>query len=150
MSAPASHDKDKKRHLPVLREPEVSEEDADRPPWHWSGIGAIGVFVLWLPLILLVSAVSAGPSAAWGVLNAVAFALASFTSGFVVGRFGGAAGKREAMVGGASAGAVAWLVALSQGAGAGVIAWALVLIVLTGIGAAAARAGGAIGVKRRA
>jgi tRNA-(ms[2]io[6]A)-hydroxylase len=147
VSAPSPPDK--KRHLTVLREPDVNEEDIDRPPWHWAGIGAVGVFVLWFPLVLLVSAVSTGPSATWGALHAASFALASFTSGFVVGRFGGVAGKREAMVGGASAGAIAWLVAVLQGAGAGVLAWALVLAVLTGVGAAAARAGGALGVKRR-
>ncbi len=150
---------DRKRHLPLLPKVEVADPgDEDRPPWHWSAIGAIGVFVFWLPLILAVNGALSpraplpgalpGPGPAWVGLNAAAFALASFGSGFLVGRYGGKAGRREAMVGGAAAAATAWLAAASQGA-RGPVTWALLLAVLVALGGGAARAGGALGVAGR-
>jgi tRNA-(ms[2]io[6]A)-hydroxylase len=139
---------DNKRRLPVLRESEVSPEDEERPPWHWSGIGAIGVFVFWLPLTFAANAL-AKAGTLWAVLNASAFVLAAFGSGFLVGRFGGKAGKREATVGGGAAGALAWLLAVTQGTSAGLVPWALTLLAMVGLGAGAARAGGAVGVARR-
>src|SRR4051794_19575075 len=39
-----------KRRLPVLQADEVVEGDEDRPPWHWSVIGTIAIFLVWLPL----------------------------------------------------------------------------------------------------
>ncbi len=149
MSAKAP-EPDKKRRLPLLPKVEVAAEgDEDRPPWHWSAIGAVGVFVLWLPLALLINGVFAVPaSAAPAILNAAAFALAAFTSGFLVGRFGGKAGRREATVGGVAAGATAWLIAASQGM-RDPVTWLLLLAVIGGLGGGAARAGGAIGVARR-
>ena len=140
---------DKKRHLPLLPKVEVAVEgDEDRPPWHWSAIGALGVFVFWVPLILMVSAVLPGPGALWVTLNAAAFALACFGSGFLVGRYGGKAGRREAMVGGAAAAATAWLAAATQGM-RGALTWALLLAVLVALGGGAARLGGALGVAGR-
>jgi tRNA-(ms[2]io[6]A)-hydroxylase len=148
MSAPTPPDK--KRHLPLLSQAEVAAEgDEDRPPWHWSAIGAVGVFVFWFPLIFAVNAVLAGPGPAWAALNVAAFLLASFGAGFVVGRFGGKAGRREATVGGAAAGGVAWLAAVTQGARAGILVWAILLVVIVGLGGGAALAGGALGVARR-
>jgi hypothetical protein len=147
---PAPRDADGKRRLPLLPKVEVAAEgDEDRPPWHWSVIGGVGVFVLWLPLAFVINGALAGraePGAALVGLNAAAFALASFTSGFLVGRFGGSAGRREATVSGAAAGAVAWLAALTRG---GLLVWVILLAVLVGLGAGAARAGGALGVARR-
>ncbi len=141
---------DKKRRLPLLPKVEVAQEgDEDRPPWHWSAVGAIGVFVFWFPLIFAVNAVAAGPSRVWAGLNVGAFVLASFASGLLVGRFGGQAGRREATVGGAAAGAVAWLAAVTQGAGAGFVVWLVILAVIVALGGAAAGAGGALGVARR-
>jgi len=146
---------DKKRRLPLLPRAEVAvESDEDRPPWHWSAIGAVGVFVLWLPLAILVNGPLAGSAPAGGAsrasvaLNAAAFALACFTSGFLVGRFGGKAGRREAMVGGAAAGATAWLIGTTQIVqGWGI--WLVFLAVLVVFGGGAARAGGALGVSWR-
>ena len=143
---------DKKRRLPLLPQAEVAVEgDEDRPPWHWSAIGAVGVFVLWLPLAILVNGFgdgSAKPGGAVVALNAFAFALACFTSGFLVGRFGGKAGPREAMAGGAAAGAMAWLIAATQIVqGFGI--WLVFLAVLVVFGGGSARAGGALGVAGR-
>ena len=136
---------DKKRHLPLLPKVEVAVEgDEDRPPWHWSAIGAIGVFVFWVPLILAINGLLPGPGAAWIALNAAAFALACFGSGFLVGRYGGKAGRREAMVGGAAAAATAWLAAATQGV-RGPLTWVLLLAVLVAVGGGAARVGGALG-----
>ena len=139
-----------KRRLPVLREPEVAAPgDEDRPPWHWSAIGAVGVFVLWLPLALVINgALAGGGPGLLAALNAAAFALAAFASGFLVGRFGGSAGRREATVGGVAAGATAWLVAASQGL-QGPLTWALLLALIVALGGGAARAGGALGVSKR-
>src|SRR4051794_28731967 len=49
------------RHLPLVNQkpapapgsmpaPDTGE---DKPPWHWSGIGAVLVFTLWLPLAMV-------------------------------------------------------------------------------------------------
>jgi len=141
---------DKKRHLPLLPKAEVAVEgDEERPPWHWSAIGAVGVLVFWFPLIFAVNAVAAGPGRGWAALNVCAFVLASFASGLLVGRFGGQAGRREAAVGGAAAGAVAWLAAVTQAARAGFLVWLVVLAVVLALGGVAAGAGGALGVARR-
>jgi tRNA-(ms[2]io[6]A)-hydroxylase len=141
---------DGKRRLPILPRTEVAAEgDEDRPPWHWSAIGAVGLFVLWFPLAIGVNALVPGPGAAWTALNVAAFLLAGFAAGFLVGRFGGKAGRREATVGGAAAGGAAWLAAVSLGAIGGALVWAILLAVMGGLGGGAARVGGAIGVSRR-
>ena len=159
MSAP-----DGKRRLPLAPKMEVADEaDEDRPPWHWSAIGAVGVFVLWLPLAFLVNGMLKGAAedtaaptlrlrVAMIALNAAAFALASFIAGFLVGRFGGKAGRREATVGGFAAAAVAWTLAAAQGLRAEVVTLltcALLFAAITALGAGAGRAGGALGVRRR-
>jgi hypothetical protein len=49
------------RQLPILGQKAApppgtvpAPEDPDaRPPWHWSGIGAVLVFTTWLPLSVL-------------------------------------------------------------------------------------------------
>jgi tRNA-(ms[2]io[6]A)-hydroxylase len=145
---------DGKRRLPLAPRVEVKEpEDEDRPPWHWSGIGAVGVFVFWMPLAMLVNGVlGVRTGVAAMLLNAAAFALACFGAGLVVGRFGGQAGRREAMVSGLVAAAIAWLVTSApslRGDGRVVLTLGIVLAVLAAIGAGAAWVGGAIGVARR-
>lgn len=148
-----------KRRLPLLPKVEVaSEVDEDRPPWHWSAIGFVGVYVVWLPLAFIVNGALKGALAAGGGtglyatmagLNVVAFAVACFAGGFVVGRFGGRAGRREATASGLSAGVIAWGLAAVEGARSGLLIWALLLAVVAAIGAGASRAGGAIGLARR-
>jgi tRNA-(ms[2]io[6]A)-hydroxylase len=142
---------DGKRHLPMLPKAEVAaEEEDDRPPWHWAAIGAVAVFVLWLPLAAALHGLlgnAAGVAA--GVVNAGGFALACFGSGFLVGRYGGRAGKREATAGAAAASALACLIAALQLRG-GVLTWVVILAIFVGIGAGSARLGGALGLARRA
>lgn len=145
---------DGKRRLPLAPRVEVKEpEDEDRPPWHWSAIGAVGSFVLWLPLAIVVNAVIGARTGTIGAaLNAAAFALACFGAGLIVGRFGGKAGAKEAMIGGASAAAIAWLLAATRSLVMDVrviVTWLLLLLAIAVLGAGAARIGGAIGVKRR-
>jgi tRNA-(ms[2]io[6]A)-hydroxylase len=145
---------DGKRRLPLAPKVDVAQpEDEDRPPWHWSAIGVVGIFVFWLPLAAIVNGVLGARTGAITVLlNALAFALASFGAGLLVGRYGAKAGRREAAVSGCAAALTASLVALPQslqaGAG-GVVTWLLLLAVLGAIGGGAAWAGGAIGVSRR-
>ena len=163
--SPAMPPPDGKRRLPLAPRTEVADEaDEDRPPWHWSGFGAVGVFVLWAPLAFIVNGLLKGVGDAGGgrvqvvtiSLNAAAFALASFGAGFLVGRFSGKAGRREATLAGFAAAAVACALTLALTAAQGmrggvvtVVAWALMFAVLTSLGAGAARAGGALGVRRR-
>ena len=75
---------------------------------------------------------------------------------YLVGRFSGKAGRREAtmagFLGAAAACALTLAVTAAQGMRAGVltvVAWALIFAVLTSLGAGAARAGGALGVRGR-
>lgn len=152
---------DGKRRLPLAPRSDVADEaDEDRPPWHWSGFGAVGVFVLWMPLAFLVNGLLQGAGDAQGAriaLNAAAFALACCGAGFLVGRFSGKAGRREATVAGfvAAAVACAFTVALTaaqgrmRGSVLTVVTWALIFAAMTSLGAGAARAGGALGVRRR-
>jgi MFS family permease len=145
---------DGKRRLPLAPRVEVKEpEDEDRPPWHWSAIGAVGSFVLWLPLAIVVNAgLGARGGAIGATLNAAAFAIACFGAGLVVGRFGGKAGRKEAAIGGASVAAIAWALAakqsmpLSLGA---IVTWLLLLVAIGALGGGAAWLGGALGVRRR-
>lgn len=148
MSAP-----DGKRRLPLAPRAEVAEpKDEQRPPWHWSAIGVVGIFVFWLPLAMVVNAALGARTGALGAaLNAAAFALASFGAGYSIGRFGGAAGRREAAVAGAAAALVATAIAAWGAAKLGdlLAALLLVLAVMAPLGAGAAWAGGALGVRGR-
>jgi tRNA-(ms[2]io[6]A)-hydroxylase len=82
-------------------------------------------------------------------LNALAFAAAAGAGGFLVGRFGGKAGQREATASGVLAGGIAWALALAQGAPAGALGWALLLVVMATLGGGAAYGGGRVGLRRR-
>jgi tRNA-(ms[2]io[6]A)-hydroxylase len=145
-------------------QPSAGEEgdDEERPPWHWAGLGTVAIFIAWLPLAALVTALlrralehaEAGGAprsiqAAMVALHAVAFALAGLAGGYLVGRYGGRAGVREAIASGLIAAAVAWALAVVQGAPAGVLGWAMLLVVMATLGGASARAGGRAGVRRR-
>lgn len=157
--APASPPK---RRLPVLKtEAQVeAEAEDDRPAWHWAAIGTVAVFLAWLPLLyvahaLLGAMLPSEPSSAPPRLQAaligadlLAFAIAGFAAGFLVGRVGKLATKREAMVSGISAAVLAWLVGV-VGLTERPLAWALVLVVLVLVGGGSARFGGARGVKAR-
>jgi tRNA-(ms[2]io[6]A)-hydroxylase len=144
---------------------EVAQEgDEDRPPWHWSAIGTVAIFMAWLPLAFMVNgalsrlapgdavAVSPAARAAMVIVNLAAFALACFGGGFLVGRFGGQAGRREATVSGFAAASIACVLTATrtfQASVAAVVVWLLLLGALIAVGAGASRAGGDLGLKKR-
>jgi MFS family permease len=145
-----------KRRLPMLPKVEVADEsDEERPPWHWSAIGAVAVFIAWLPLAYIVNGPlgrlfdggAAAPIAAVA-LNVAAFAAAAFGGGYLVGRFGGRAGVKEATVCGVAAAVIAWALAVVQ-ARSGVLVWIMLLTGVAMIGAGSARFGGRAGLRGR-
>ncbi|WP_437333870.1 hypothetical protein [Sorangium sp. So ce394] len=151
-----------KRRLPVLQGG-GDDDGEERPPWHWIALGTVAIFIVWLPLAGLANTLlrrmieRTGDAAAEGSvrlamvgLNAIAFALAGLAGGYLVGRFGGRAGRREAAASGAVVAALAWTLALAEGAPAGALGWALLLVVMVAIGAAASYAGGRVGLRARA
>ncbi len=145
-----------KRRLPMLPKAEVADEsDEDRPPWHWSAIGAVGVFLAWLPMAYIVNGPLGGlfnggmvAKVAAVALNIAAFVLGSFAGGYLVGRFGGRAGVKEATVGGVAASAIAWALAAAQ-ARSGLLVWIMLLTGMAMLGAGAGRVGGAVGLAGR-
>jgi tRNA-(ms[2]io[6]A)-hydroxylase len=144
---------DGKRHLPVVPSAPPADPEEDRPPWHWSAIGVVGIFVFWLPLSMLAGRLAAdsGPRAQMGVHGA-AYALACFSAGLLVGRFGGRAGRREAALGGVAAAIVATLLAANAVvASTAQLAFllGLMVLVLALLGGGAAWAGAALGLRRR-
>ena len=158
-----------KRHLPVLPSSAGAggggaasggdPEEQDRTTWHWAAIGAVAVFLVWLPLAALAAYALRGvieADAASGetrvlvlVVNGVAFAFACFVGGFLVGRYGNRAGIQQATAAGVLAATVAWTMAWVSGPVPGILLWAVVLVVLASIGGAAARLGGGLGLRRR-
>jgi len=124
-----------KRKLPMIAS--RPDEDADaRPPSHWIGFGLVAIFTLWAPfaavaeavkrraivsylgdhssetdLQLAVASLSDADRSRLAVvvfsLPLIALALAATGGGYLVGRFGGQAGKREAALAGAGAALVA-------------------------------------------
>jgi tRNA-(ms[2]io[6]A)-hydroxylase len=156
---------------------ENDDEGEPRPPWHWIGFGTVAIFGAWLPLAYLAGAVvkrAVEPyvgiaanaeeyAARYAVLgpgdrvrlaaiqlipHAIAFSLAAFAGGFLVGRFGKGTRPREA----AAAGATTALIALgiTAGGGFGSIGAALVMIVVVALLAVGTSAwGGKVGVSRR-
>jgi tRNA-(ms[2]io[6]A)-hydroxylase len=156
-----------KRRLPLIAsspEPE-GEETPDRPPWHWAGLGAMAVFFAWLPLAALVGSIiarvlrSAPDGGMAGAplevrllmigLHALAFAMASAMGGFLVGRYGGLAGWKEAAASGAVAAVVAWAIAFAQAPKTAILVWVLLLVAIGAVGALGGFVGGRIGLARR-
>lgn len=150
-------DEKPKRRLPVLKEPEVAEPgDADRPPWHWSAIGTVAIFVIWLPLAYLsaivgerllggadIKDISFVRTAAIAGVNLLGLMLGAFGGGMIVGRFGGRAGLKEATFAGFTTALIAWLTIALKGAGF------IMLAVLIGVSAGMARLGAWIGLRMR-
>ncbi|MEZ4298016.1 MAG: hypothetical protein R3B70_23870 [Polyangiaceae bacterium] len=137
------------------------DEEDNRPPWHWIGFGAAATFFAWLPLSALagfatIRIAGGGPrriSPATGVwlvaAHTLAFVIAGFLGGYLVGRFSRVAGRKEAALGGAGAGGLAWGIAASQGTPGGSLVWGLLLAVMLLLGAAAGYAGGRTGLRGR-
>jgi len=104
-----------KRRLPVLKDPPGEDPDTPpRPPWQWVGFGALGIFVVWLPLAWATTLVvlrlggPAAPPATQALLFAVSLVLAATAGGYLVGRWGTrGVGVREAALSGLVAGIVA-------------------------------------------
>ena len=131
---------EKKRvSLPVLGS--SGSSPGELPPTRgrgaWVVLGALTVFAVLVPAMMLAATIvrsgshdDTPPPLAWVASAAVVVVLvSSFAGGYVVGRFGGAAGPREGALAGALAGLALW--ALSRMAVGGVmlalttpVAWA--------------------------
>lgn len=143
-----------RRHLPVLKEPQADDPgDPPRSPWQWAGFGAIGVFVVWVPLAslaarLVLRADGARASAgAQALLFATSLVLASLAGGYLVGRWGTrGVGARHAALAGLAAGVVASTMA-SGGLGLGLRA--IVTAAAVVVAAPPAALGGRLGMKKR-
>jgi hypothetical protein len=142
---------DTKRRLPVLKAP--PEEDPDtppRPPWQWVGFGALGIFVVWLPLTWLTTVLVTrlggldGAPVVRALLFGFSLGLAALAGGYLVGRWGTTGvGVREAALAGLAAAIIATV--LTWGA-AGLSVGALVTAVFA---VPPAAVGGRLGMKRR-
>lgn len=171
--------KGERRRLPVLQPVDpAEEEEAERPPWHWAVIGAVAALLLVVPLLMLFQALArfetsrllpygAVEEAAlayqalstaeqvWlGAVNVgaqlVPVALAALAGGALVGRFGGQARVREAALSGVGAGLFMSLISATPLLGEGrLAAWAVASVAMVLVAGAAARAGGALGFRRR-
>lgn len=154
---------DGKRRLPILQNkaPEEETEAEARPPWHWSGIGVVVDFLVWLPMAAAIAALTARLSqnaAALGMgtgllvvaLHLFGFLLATFIGGFFIGKFGGDAGPKEGAVSGFVTAAIAVaLAAASPALSATILLWPTLLGILGGFGAACGFYGAKLGKNRR-
>ena len=149
------------------------EDDETRPPWQWIGFGTAAIFGAWLPLAYLGEAMKARALRAYvgaprdlaeaqsalaeltssdrtklTVLTALLYVapllVGAYAGGFLVGKWGGRAGVREAALSGVATALVAS--ALSW-ASAG-LSWAP--LVALALATPAAALGGRAGVRRRA
>jgi tRNA-(ms[2]io[6]A)-hydroxylase len=159
-----------KRRLPVIS-PQGQEEGEARPPWQWVGFGTVAIFAAWLPLAYLAELVRRRVTFAWlgdaqtpedaaralaalapadraklGVsmflVHGAGLAIAAFAGGYLVGRWGGAAGAREAALAGLAAALIASVLGWSG------ISW--VPLVTIALAALFAWLGGRRGIARRA
>jgi hypothetical protein len=153
------------RRLPVIQSPD--DEGETRPPSQWVAIAAALTLTLWVPLGMLALALgrallsrwasdAAGGGAARGAaaLMLVVPALASLVAatsitGAVVGRHGGRAGAREAVLGCTLAALGAWLFTVSSGALRPWPVAAVTLGVLGALAALGAALGARAGLRRR-
>jgi MFS family permease len=154
---------DKKRRLPILQDkPPADEAEAEpRPPWHWSGIGVVITFLVWLPVAAGITALTARmtqnsvtPGLGLGILivgmHLLGFLVATFVGGFFIGKFGGEAGPKEGAVSGVVTAAFAVaLAAAAPTAGATIVTWAVLLMIVGGSGSASSMMGAKIGKRGR-
>lgn len=154
---------DGKRRLPILQNKAPAEESEveERPPWHWSGIGVVVDFLVWLPLAAGIAALTARlsqnavtPALGLGVLvvgmHLLGFWAATFVGGFFIGKFGGDAGPKEGGVSGFVTAAIAVaLAAASPVPNATIWIWAVLLVFVGGSGAASGYLGAKVGKRRR-
>lgn len=155
---------DGKRRLPILQNkaPQEESEAEERPPWHWSGIGVVVDFLVWLPIAAAIAALTARlsqntvtPALGLGILvvgmHLFGFWLATFVGGFFIGKFGGEAGPKEgAMSGFVTAAIAVALAAASPAANAAIWIWPVLLVIVGGSGATSGFFGAKVGKKGRA
>ncbi|MCU0682375.1 MAG: hypothetical protein MUF34_08990 [Polyangiaceae bacterium] len=162
-----------RRRLPVVGAGSPPPDD-ERPPWHWSGIGAVLTLASWLPLAWLSTWLSRrllssvipgeGPEALASFLAqasnrdralvqaclavpaVAAYAGGSLFGGYLVGRFGGKAGPKEAGVGGLAAGSVVWALTAADG---GLVARLWLWPLAAGLGLLGGYLGGRLGQRKR-
>lgn len=143
-----------KRRLPVLQEPEADDHDAPpRPAWQWVGFGALGIFVVWLPLAWFAALVvlrlggDEAPAGLQALLFAASLVLASLSGGYLVGRWGTrGVGTRQAALAGGSAGLIAATMATGS---LGLALRAVITVVAVAVAVPPAALGGKLGVKKR-
>ncbi|GMV12395.1 MAG: hypothetical protein AMXMBFR56_06190 [Polyangiaceae bacterium] len=162
------------RRLPVIQS--SPDEGEPRPPSHWVAIAAALALALWAPLVLLalplgralaarvagvddVSQLAAAATTSPALRAAVAaalivpvlasLALAAGATGAIVGRFGGRAGAREAVLGCTLAALVAWGMSVSGGALRPWPVAAVTALLLGALAAVFAGLGARIGRRRR-
>ncbi len=167
---------DGKRRLKVLQ-PKDDDDGEARPPWHWSAIGAVAIFLVWLPLAYLSQLWVQARYAALGTPEQAAEAfrtmspllrlsfglhtvlgpilslvLACLAGGMFVARFGGGAGagSNEAMAAGLAVAGIASLIGAWQMLPSGAWdAWGLSAAVMLVAAGAAARIGAWVVVRKR-
>ena len=161
-----------KRKLPLISS-RPEDQDPPRPPLHWVGFGIVAIFALWLPLAFLAESIKRRTIVAYigdrsGEMDTelalaalapedharlsmwvfglpiAALALASVGGGYLIGRYGGAAGHRE----GALAAAFAALIAAAFASVTGGASLALLLPVF--FAAPCGALGAWVGKKKRA
>lgn len=154
------------------------DETEARPPWHWIGFGTVATFAGWLPLAyvaqafarsLVVARFGQAPTReeierAFATMSAeerfrwtasqtlphvLAFALAAFGGGYLVGRFGAGTGWRHAAGSGVGAALVALVVSWRVLAEGGWAAFVSIVVPLA-VAVVFAAWGGRVGVRRRA
>lgn len=152
------------------------DEGEPRPPSHWVAIAAALALALWAPLVLLAlplgraiaarvagvddvsqlataattsPALRAAVAAALIVPVLASLALAAGATGAIVGRFGGRAGAREAVLGCTLAALVAWGMSVSGGALRPWPVAAVTALLLGALAAVFAGLGARIGRRRR-
>jgi hypothetical protein len=143
------------RRLPMLQD--ASAADEDRPAWQWAVIGLVFILSIWAPLAMfatwctqrLVALSSGHRLGLWLAVTLppmVTFAFSCWAAGALVGRFGGKAGVREAVLAGSLAALVgAGLTFIGANAATSVAS----LIVLAPVGLLGAWFGGRFGFARR-
>ena len=165
---------------PEKRATEGDDESEERPPWQWIGFGTIVTFASWLPLAyaaeavrhhvfvsrfgasatredvdVAFSAMSAAERFRWTAMqtlpHVVAFALAAFAGGLLVGRFGTGKTPREnqklAAASGVATSLIAFVVSwrvLAEGGWAAVASMMVPLVVSVGF----AFWGGRVGTRK--
>jgi hypothetical protein len=149
------------RRLTVINAPTGEDaEAAARPPWSWVVIGGVLVLIFFLPASLAGLWLGArlsqqfgenenGARLAGALPQIVAFALASWSAGALVGRFGGATRPRHGLAAGALGASFAVVPSLLGRVPASVAVALGGGLVLIGLGSLLGWVGARYGIRRR-